>query len=64
VKGNRVTDTLLEELLPAKFPRVSLLKGRKSVIFNEEAGQLLLEEPEFHLIVFDSQTEEILQWKH
>jgi hypothetical protein len=32
-------------------------------IFNEEAGELLLEEPGFNLIVFDNQTEKILQWK-
>jgi len=32
-------------------------------LFQEEAGQLLLEEPDFRLIVFDSNSEEIIQWK-
>ena len=32
-------------------------------LFTEEAGQLLLAEPGFRLIVFDSNAEEILQWK-
>jgi hypothetical protein len=33
-------------------------------LFKEEAGQLLLEEePGFRMIVFDSNTEEIIQWK-
>jgi hypothetical protein len=32
-------------------------------LFAEEAGQLLLDEPGFHLIVFNPTTEEIVQWK-
>ncbi|MEG4803386.1 element excision factor XisH family protein [Microcoleus sp. ARI1-B5] len=32
-------------------------------LFQEEAGQLLLEEPDFSLIVFDFISEEIIQWK-
>jgi hypothetical protein len=32
-------------------------------LFQEEAGQLLLEEPGFSLIVFDSNSEKIIQWK-
>jgi XisH protein len=32
-------------------------------LFQEEAGQLLLEEPDFRIIVFDSTNEEIIQWK-
>jgi hypothetical protein len=32
-------------------------------LFKEEVGQLLLEEPGFRTIVFDSNTEEIIQWK-
>ncbi|WP_407657076.1 element excision factor XisH family protein [Mastigocoleus testarum] len=31
--------------------------------FEEEAGLLLLEEPGFHLLVFDAKIEEIIQWK-
>jgi hypothetical protein len=31
-------------------------------LFNEEAGQLLLAEPGFRLIVFNPKTEEIIQW--
>ena len=31
-------------------------------IFLEEAGQLLLEEPDFRIIVFDPKTEEIIRW--
>ena len=31
--------------------------------FAEEAGQLLLEEPGFNLLVFDANVEEITQWK-
>lgn len=32
-------------------------------LFEEEAGQLLLQEPGFRLLVFDAITEEIIQWK-
>ena len=32
-------------------------------LFKEEAGQLLLEEPGFRMIVFDPNTEEIIQWQ-
>lgn len=32
-------------------------------LFAEEAGQLLLAEPGFRLMVFDAKTEEIVQWK-
>lgn len=32
-------------------------------LFQEEAGQLLLEEPNFRMIVFDFISEEIIQWK-
>jgi len=31
-------------------------------LFAEEAGQLLLAEPGFRLMVFDSKTEEIVEW--
>ena len=31
--------------------------------FEEEAGQLLLAEPDFHLVVFDAKAEEIIQWQ-
>ncbi|NEQ75891.1 MAG: fatty-acid synthase [Okeania sp. SIO2D1] len=31
--------------------------------FQEEVGQLLLEEPGFRLLVFDAKIEEIIQWK-
>ena len=32
-------------------------------LFNEEAGQLLLEELGFQLVIFNPTTEEIVQWK-
>ncbi|NEP89921.1 MAG: fatty-acid synthase [Okeania sp. SIO2C2] len=32
-------------------------------VFKEEAGQILLEEPGFRLLVFDVKIEEIIQWK-
>lgn len=32
-------------------------------VFEEEAGQILLEEPGFRLLVFDAKIEEIIQWK-
>ena len=32
-------------------------------IFQEEAGQLILEEPDFRLIVFDPDHENIMQWQ-
>ena len=32
-------------------------------IFQEEAGQLIIEEPDFRLIVFDPDHEEIMQWQ-
>jgi hypothetical protein len=32
-------------------------------IFQEEAGQLILEEPDFRLIVFDPDHEDIIQWQ-
>lgn len=32
-------------------------------LFAEEAGRILLEEPDFNLLVFDTSTEELIQWK-
>ncbi|NJK27621.1 MAG: hypothetical protein HC925_02405 [Coleofasciculaceae cyanobacterium SM2_3_26] len=32
-------------------------------VFTEEAGQLLLQEPGFRLLIFDVNNQEILQWK-
>jgi hypothetical protein len=31
-------------------------------LFQEEAGQILLEEPGFRILVFDSNIEEVIQW--
>jgi hypothetical protein len=45
--------------------RLYLAIGRNiyETLFQEEAGELLLEEPGFCLLVFNEITEEILQWK-
>ncbi len=45
--------------------RLYMAVGRSifETFFEEDAGRLLLQEPGFHLLVFDEAIEEIIQWK-
>ena len=42
---------------------LAVSRNTLDTLFQEEAGQLLLEEPYFRMIVFDPNSEEILQWQ-
>lgn len=43
------------------YPAVS--RNTFETLFQEEAGQLLLDEPGFRIIVFDPKREEIIKWQ-
>ncbi|MGC9528083.1 MAG: element excision factor XisH family protein, partial [Limnospira sp.] len=42
---------------------LAVSRNTLETLFQEEAGKLLLEEPGFRMIVFDPNSEEIVQWK-
>jgi len=48
---------------PERRLYLAVTRNIAETLFKEEAGELLLEEPDFHLLVFDETTKEILQWK-
>jgi hypothetical protein len=48
---------------PARRLYLAVSRNVFETLFMEEAGQLLLEEPGFQLLVFDPIAEEIIQWK-
>jgi hypothetical protein len=52
----------LQRRQPERRLYLAVNRSTFETLFNEEAGQLLLEEPGFHLIVFDPKNEEIIQW--
>lgn len=53
----------LQRREPERRLYLAVSRNTFETLFQEEAGQLLLEEPGFRMIVFDSKTEEIIQWK-
>ncbi|MEG4501619.1 element excision factor XisH family protein [Microcoleus sp. F10-C6] len=53
----------LQKREPDRLLYLAVNRNTFETLFKEEAGQLLLEEPGFRLIVFDSNREEIIQWK-
>ncbi|MCC3408912.1 MAG: XisH family protein [Microcoleus sp. PH2017_10_PVI_O_A] len=53
----------LQRREPARRLYLAVNRNTFEKLFKEEAGQLLLEEPGFRMIVFDSNTEEIIQWQ-
>jgi hypothetical protein len=48
---------------PDRCLYLAISHGTFQTIFQEEAGQLILEEPDFRLIVFDPDREDIIQWQ-
>ncbi len=58
---------LYSRILKKRDPnrQIYLAVARKifETLFEEEAGQILLEEPGFRLLVFDVKIEEIIEWK-
>ena len=54
---------LLQRRDPDRRLYLAVSHNTFETLFKEEAGQLLLEEPGFRIIVFDSNTEEIIQWQ-
>lgn len=48
---------------PDRHLYLAVSRSTFETLFQEEAGELLLEEPGFRIIVFDPTTEEIIQWK-
>mgnify|MGYP002777392452 CR=1 FL=1 len=54
---------VLQRRDPNRHLYLAVSRNTFETLFKEEAGQLLLEEPGFRMIVFDSKTEEIIQWQ-
>jgi XisH protein len=53
----------LQRREPERHLYLAVNRNTFETLFQEEVGQLLLEEPGFRMIVFDSNTEEIIQWQ-
>jgi len=53
----------LQKREPDRHLYLAIRRDTFETLFQEEAGQLLLEEPGFRMIVFDQNREEIVQWK-
>ncbi len=54
----------LEKREPDRILYLAVTQETFNTIFQEPIGQLLLEEPGFHLVVFDVETESIAEWKY
>lgn len=61
--GNFLCARALQKRDPERRLYLAVRRNTFETLFQEEAGQLLLEEPGFRLIVFDSNTEDIIQWQ-
>jgi len=53
----------LQKIEPERRLYLAVRRNTFETLFQEEVGQLLLEEPGFRLIVFDSNRSEIIQWQ-
>ena len=53
----------LQKREPDRRLYLAVSRNTFETLFQEEAGQFLLEEPDFRMIVFDFISEEIIQWK-
>lgn len=53
----------LEKREPDRTLYLAVTQETFNTIFQEPIGQLLLEEPGFHLVVFDAKTERVAEWK-
>ncbi len=53
----------LQKREPDRRLYLAVSRNTFETLFQEEAGKLLLEEPGFRIIVFDSNSEEIIQWQ-
>lgn len=54
---------ILKKREPSRQIYLAVERNVFETVFKEEAGQILLEEPGFRLVVFDVNSEEIIQWK-
>lgn len=54
---------VLKKRDPSRQIYLAVERNIFETLFEEEAGQLLLEEPGFRLLVFDAGIEQIIQWK-
>lgn len=52
----------LKKIEPNRLLYLAVNRNTFETLFQEEAGKLLLEEPGFHMIVFDPMSEEIILW--
>jgi XisH protein len=48
---------------PERLLYLAVNRNTFETLFKEEAGELLLEEPGFRMVVFDPITEEVVQWR-
>lgn len=53
----------LKKKEPSRYLYLAVNRNISETLFKEEAGELLLEEPGFRLLIFDETTQEIIQWK-
>ncbi|KKD38080.1 MAG: XisH family protein [Limnoraphis robusta] len=53
----------LQKMEPDRYLYLAVSNNTFNTIFQEEAGKLLLEEPDFRIIVFNPIAEEIILWK-
>ncbi|MDY7012247.1 MAG: XisH family protein [Cyanobacteriota bacterium] len=54
---------VLQKKEPDRYLYLAVNRNTFETLFQEEAGKLLLEEPGFRIVVFDPNTEEIIQWQ-
>ncbi|MEY3870085.1 MAG: hypothetical protein RLZZ338_3976 [Cyanobacteriota bacterium] len=54
---------VIQKREPERRLYLAVSRNTFETLFQEEAGKLLLEEPGFRIIVFDPNTEEIIQWQ-
>jgi len=54
---------ILQKREPNRYLYLAVSHNTFETLFQEEVGKLLLEEPDFRIIVFDPNREEIIQWK-
>ena len=52
----------LQRQEPDRLLYLAVTLATCEALFNEQAGQLLLAEPDFRLIVFDPKKQEIVRW--
>lgn len=53
----------LQKRDPDRLLYLAVNRNTFETLFKEEAGELLLEEPGFRMVVFDPINEEVIQWR-